>query len=121
MEIGLRGVERWLERLASPRLRGALRLVAAAALSYGMALLETLSMMNRFLAGYFSYGDKQRMMFVGSLCYGTLLLFGLLAFVRIDEDPRRPTPLVDVIWYALGVNTLVLCAYEVYAHLLSSV
>jgi hypothetical protein len=60
------------------------------------------------------------MMFIGSLCYGTLLLCGLLVFVRIDENPRRKTPLVDVIWQVLGVNTLVLCAYEVYAHLLST-
>lgn len=120
MAIALHAVENWLTRLDSARLRMLLRLGAATALSYTMALLETLSMQNRLLAGYFAYGNKERMMFVGSLCYGTLLLCGLLVFARIDEDERRPTPLVDVIWQALGVNTLVLCAYEVYAHLLSS-
>jgi hypothetical protein len=84
-----------------------------------MALLETLFMANKYLAGYFAYGDKERMMRVGSLCYGSLLLIASLVFVDIDEDPACPTPLADVFWRALGANTLVLCAYEVYAHLLS--
>ena len=119
LEIALHAVEKWLGGVASPGLRGTLRFFAAAALSYFVALLETLTMQNPLLAGYFSYGDKARMMFVGSVAYGTLLLCGLLVFVRIDENPKRKTPLVDVIWQVLGANTLVLCAYEVYAHLLS--
>jgi hypothetical protein len=95
-----------------------LRLLAAAAMSYAVALLETLFMANEHLSGYFSYADKQRMMWKGSFCYGTLLFVAILVFVRIDEDEECPTPLTDVIWRALGANTLVLCAYELYAHFL---
>ena len=118
MTTGLHTVERWLSGLSSARLRGFLRLCAASVMSYFMALCETLSMQNHYLADYFYYANKQHMMFVGSLAYGTLLLCGLLVFVRIDADARRPTALTDVAWQALGVNSLVLCAYEVYAHLL---
>ncbi len=121
MATGLHRVEKWLSGLAAPWLRGLLRLGAAAGMSYFMALCETLSMQNHYLADYFYYGNKEHMMFIGSLAYGTLLLCGLLVFVRIDADARRPTTLTDVAWQALGVNSLVLCAYEVYAHLLPSV
>lgn len=119
IQVGLRFVEGLLESLPVPLLRRGLRLLAVALLSYAMALLETLFMANKYLSGYFAYGDKAHMMFVGSLCYGSLLFIAILVFVAIDADPERPTPLSDVVWRALGANTLVLCAYEVYAHLLS--
>lgn len=119
IQVGLRYAEGLLDALPTPLLRRGLRLLAAALLSYAMALLETLFMANKYLAGYFAYGDKEHMMLVGSLCYGSLLFIAILVFVGIDEEPGQPTPLGDVVWRGLGANTLVLCAYEVYAHILS--
>jgi hypothetical protein len=119
IELGLQIVSSLLARLPSPWLKRAGWTVAAAAMSYAMALLETLFMQNRYLEGYFAYADKQRMMWTGSICYGTLLFFAIVMFVRIDEDKARPTPFLTAAFYALGANTLVMCAYEFYAYCLS--
>ena len=58
------------------------------------------------------------MLRVGSLCDGTLLFIAQLAYLRIDADADQPTPLRRVLWDALAVSMLVLCAYELYAYLL---
>ena len=58
------------------------------------------------------------MLRVGSLCYGTLLFIAQLAYLRIDADADQPTPLRRVLWDALAVSMLALCAYELYAYLL---
>jgi hypothetical protein len=132
MQLGLRFLGSLLAESFSPFWRRCLWFLSAAGMAYVLALLETLFMANKHLQGYFSYGDKQRMMFVGSLCYGTMLFVGILLYVGIDDEKPhrggrvdeasagRETPLGDVIWRALGANTLVLCAFEVYAHFLSS-
>lgn len=117
MSVGLSAVEKVLAKLPR-RKRRALWLLAAAAMSYVMALLETLFMASKYLEGYFAYADKQRMMSVGSLCYGTLLFVAIVVFYGIDADEKPPMSLGEVTWRALGVNTLVLCAYEVYSHML---
>ena len=56
-------------------------------LAYCMAFVETLTMATDLLAGYFAYASKERMLLVGSLCYGTLLFCSQLAYLRIEEEP----------------------------------
>lgn len=114
MQSLLRAAERRIAALRQPLARGLLRALACLVLGYSMAFLETLFMANDLLRGYFAYADKGRMLKLGSLCYGTLLAMALPLYARIDEDPRQPTPLGAVLWQALGVNMLVLIAYELY-------
>jgi cycloeucalenol cycloisomerase len=103
-----------LFRTCFPAARG-LHLAAQALLCYGVALSETLFMANDRLRDYFSYADKTFVMAYGSIAYGALLFIALSVFQRIDEDPRRPTPLRRVLWDGLAVNMLVLLLYELYA------
>ena len=114
MQSLLRAAERRIAALGQPLARGLLRALACLVLGYSMAFLETLFMANDLLRGYFAYADKGRMLKLGSLCYGTLLAMSLPLYARIDADPEQPTPLGTVLWQALGVNMLVLIAYELY-------
>lgn len=118
MQAGLRLLAPALARLPGGGPQTAGRWLLRALLSYSMAFMETLCMANDWLKGYFSYGDKSRMLFYGSLCYGTLFLISLPLFCAIDEDARRPTPLSLVLWHVLGANTLIMVSYEVFAWLM---
>ena len=62
------------------------------------------------------YGHKA--LLVGSVCYGTLFFVSLPVFLRIDEDPRAPTPASRLFFHTMGANLVILCAYEVYKVLL---
>lgn len=90
------------------------RWAIVALLSYTTAFAETLFMANDWLRDVFSYADKARALWVGSLCYGTLFLISLPPFFRIDEDPRRPTSMGRVARDALAANMLILLAHEAY-------
>ncbi|HNN91268.1 MAG TPA: hypothetical protein PKI03_03325 [Pseudomonadota bacterium] len=121
MSAGLRLVERLTRRTlaGAPRLRRLCRLGVTLILAYCMAFVETLTMATDLLAGYFTYASKDRMLLVGSLCYGTLLFCSQLAYLRIEEEPGGPRSFRQVTWDALAVSMLVLCLYELFAYLLA--
>ena len=112
-----------VQRALPPSMLGSLRrpllLLLTAGLCYLLALAETYFMASELLRGYFAYADKQRMMWLGSLGYGSSLLIAVLPFLAIDDEAAAPTALGTVAWQSLGANTLVLCAYEIYAALLA--
>lgn len=119
MQAGLRFAERVLPELGpAPWGRTLRRVLLTFVLACAMAYAETLTMATELLRGYFAYADKDRMLRFGSLCYGTLLFIAQLVYLRIDADPRHPTSLRRVLWDALSVSMLVLCAYELFAYLL---
>lgn len=133
MQAGLRLVERVTARWLAdwPRLRLLRRFGVSLVLAYAMAFVETLTMATDLLAGYFAYASKERMLFVGSLCYGTLLFCAQLAYLGIDEAgaatraelvveaQKAPRSVRQVLWDALAVSMLVLCFYELFAYLLA--
>jgi len=119
MQVGLRWGERLLPAFGrAPWGATVRRVFLTFVLACALAYVETLTMATELLRGYFAYADKQRMLRVGSLCYGTLLFVAQLAYLRIDADAQKPTPLRRVLWDAFAVSMLVLCAYELYAYLL---
>lgn len=121
MQTVLRFAESRLGRGLTPGGQRTLRLVLMLALAYALAAAETLLMANDLMHDFFHYGNKARMMQLGSVCYGTLLFFGFWRYYRIDAAAAagQPTSLSTVIFEAMGVNTLILCFYEVYAAALS--
>lgn len=116
MRLGLR---LFLKAVPSPS--PALTWLVIAALSYSMAFGETFFMASPSLAAFFSYADRHKALLIGSLCYGTLFFISLPLYLRIDEDPRAPTPTSRLFWQTMGVNMLILCAYELYKVLLPRV
>jgi hypothetical protein len=90
MRLGLR---LFLARV--PRPRRELVWAVTALLSYSMAFAETFCMASESLRAFFSYADRHKALLVGSVCYGTLFFVSLPVFLRIDEDPRAPTPRRD--------------------------
>lgn len=116
MSAGLLLVERLTPGVQSPRGRLVRRVAVSYVLAYAMAFAETLLMANPYLAGYFSYADKGRMLWMGSLCYGTLLFVSQLVYLRLE--PRANKTLRQVTWDVLAVTCLVLCAYDVFAAIL---
>jgi len=89
-----------------------------ALLSYSMAFGETFFMASESLRSFFSYANPHKALLVGSICYGTLFLVSLPVFLRLDENPRAPTPTSRLFWQTMGANLVILCAYEVYKVLL---
>jgi cycloeucalenol cycloisomerase len=89
-----------------------------ALLSYSMAFGETFFMASESLRSFFSYANRHKALLVGSICYGTLFLVSLPVFLRLDADPRAPTPTSRLFWQTMGANLVILCAYEVYKVLL---
>ncbi|MCS6911801.1 MAG: hypothetical protein RMK29_20815 [Myxococcales bacterium] len=109
LQVALRAVDRWFP--TAPRL---LWWTVLGVLSCSLAFAETYFMANDWLKDVFSYADKARTLKVGSLCYGSLFVVSAPLFIRIDEDPARPTPLAQVFWEVLGANMLILLLYELY-------
>lgn len=118
MQLALRLAEVPIGRLQNPLLRRALTALMCMLLGYSMAFLETLTMANELLRGYFAYANKFQMLKFGSLCYGTLLALALPLYHKIDKSPQAPTPLSDLIWKSLGTNMLILICYELFGLLL---
>ena len=116
MRLGLR----WFLQVVPSPGRTLVWLVIAA-LSYSMAFGETFFMASPSLAAFFSYADRHKALLIGSLCYGTLFFISLPVFLRLDEDPRVPTPMSRLFWQTMGANMLILCAYELYKVLLPRV
>ncbi len=113
MRLGLRLFVR-----AVPSASRLLIWLVIAALSYSMAFGETFFMASPSLSAFFSYADRHKALVVGSLCYGTLFFMSLPVFLRIDDEPRMPTPISRLVFQTMGANMLILCAYEVYKVLL---
>ena len=116
MRLGLR----WFLQVVPSPGRTLVWLVIAV-LSYSMAFGETFFMASPSLAAFFSYADRHKALLIGSLCYGTLFFISLPVFLRLDEDPRVPTPMSRLFWQTMGANMLILCAYELYKVLLPRV
>lgn len=122
MHTVLSFAERRLGRGLSERGQKLLRLGLMLVLAYALAAAETLFMANDMLRDFFYYGNKARMMQVGSVCYGTLLFLGFWRYYAIDVDSAhrqdQPTSLSTLTFEVMGVNTLILCFYELYAAIL---
>lgn len=118
MQASLRALRRPIARVQRARARAVLLVLACMLLGATMAFLETLTMANELLHGYFAYASKTRMLAIGSLCYGTLLAIALPLYARIDEAPQQPTPIGALLWQILGSNLLILICYELYGLLL---
>jgi cycloeucalenol cycloisomerase len=115
MQLGLRRVDALVGHAALGPLRLGLRAAACVLLGSAMAFAETLGMANKWLAGYFAYADKTRMLLYGSLCYGSLLALALPLYVGLGDPEASKRPLSAVLWQILGANMLVLILYELYA------
>lgn len=113
MRLGLR---LFLRRV--PQASPTLVWLAIAVLSYSMAFGETFFMASESLRAFFSYANRHKALLIGSLCYGTLFFVTLPVFLRLDAEPRVPTPISRLFWQTMGANMVSLCAYEAYKVLL---
>lgn len=91
-----------------------LLLLARAALAYATALAETAGMANDLLADWFSYRDREFVMWVGSIAYGAIFFITLPLFADLDEKaPARP-PLRAATTELLALTMVCLVVYEAY-------
>ena len=107
---------------AQPLSAAGIGLCLLAGLSYAVSFAETFFMANDALRAYFSYADRAYTLRVGSVAYGTLFLLSAPLFCRIAPQPHHPEAaapsLAQVLWWVLGVNTLIMVCYEGYMRLL---
>ncbi|MSP61545.1 MAG: hypothetical protein EXR72_14645 [Myxococcales bacterium] len=98
---------------AAPIVRIALRAV----LCYSVAFGETFFMADESMAPYFLYRDRAFVLWVGSLCYGTVFLLSLPLIARLDEDDAPPPPLRGALAELLAANLIVFLCYDIYGSL----
>ncbi len=108
MGLGLAAFDRrW------PDARKGLRWLVIGALSYAMAFGETFFMDVEILKQYFSYADRGRALWFGSVAYGTLFAWSFPIYYGLDDKTEwRP-----LLWRLLGANMGILVCYEVYGWL----
>jgi cycloeucalenol cycloisomerase len=97
---------RWM---AIPQ-RGARRWVLLAILSYSVAFAETAFMATPVLSEFFFYRDKHFMLIYGSICYGTVFLATLPAFLGLSAKQS----LLRVVFVCLLGNAVALSLYRLY-------
>ncbi len=85
-----------------------------ALLSYSMAFAETFFMDVSLIQQYFSYADRGRALWLGSVAYGTLFVWSFPIYYALDgKTPWRP-----FLWKLAGANMMILVSYELYAGLM---
>lgn len=94
-----------------PNAPTAVRWGVVALLSYSMAFAETLGMDVDLLQQYFTYADRGRALFVGSIAYGTLFVCSFPIYYALRSDTKWS----KLLWRLLGCNMLILIAYQFYA------
>lgn len=86
------------------------RWTVIAVLSYAMAFGETFVMDVSLIQQYFSYADRGRALWLGSIAYGTLFVWSFPVYYALNEKTEwRP-----YLWRLLGCNMGILICYEVY-------
>src|SRR5262249_52545604 len=115
LQIGWRAfVSAW------PRLPAIGRLAVLCGLGYAVAFAESACMATDCMRPFFSYRDRRFMLAWGSLFYGTVFVVSLPLLFPVDESPSEPRrSLARVALDACAANTIILCAYAVYARLVA--
>lgn len=89
-------------------------------LAYGVAFAETFCMAVPALADVFEYADRQRMLVIGSIFYGSFFVVSLPVFETLEADPEAPWPLSRVVLSSLGVGMAVVLLLDMWAKLFGS-
>lgn len=108
-----------LDRGISARLglrRGG-RVVLVLLLAYGIAFLETLFMANDLMHDLFSYANKPRMLWLGSIGYALYFVVGLPAVRGVDENESSIWSAWRVLVQALAASMAILILLEAWAKL----
>lgn len=92
------------------------RAVLVLVLAYGIAFLETLFMANDLMRDLFSYANKSRMLWLGSIGYSLYFVVGLPAVRGVDEN-ETTWPARRVLVQALAASMGILILLEAWAKL----
>ena len=79
------------------------------ALAYTTAFMETLTICG---FPYYRFHNRNRAYTVGSAFYGIYFLVSFPAFLRLDEDSRKPFTLAQTVTEAAAASMLVLCLLD---------
>ena len=80
-----------------------------AVLAYSTAFMESLTICG---FPYYRFEDRDTAYTLGSAFYGIYFLVSFPAFIRVDEDPKRPFSLAQTCTEALASGMAVLCLLD---------
>jgi len=89
--------------------RSAFEVALVCVLSYTTAFMESLTICG---FPYYRFEDRDTAYTLGSAFYGIYFLVSFPAFLRLDEDPRRPFTLAQACTEALAAGMAVLCLLD---------
>ena len=78
-------------------------------LSYTTAFMESLTICG---FPYYRFEDRDKAYTLGSAFYGIYFLVSFPAFLRVDEDPKRPFTLAQTCTESLAAGMAVLCLLD---------
>jgi cycloeucalenol cycloisomerase len=89
--------------------RTAFEVALVCVLSYTTAFMETLTITG---FPYYRFDDRDKAYTLGSAFYGIYFLVSFPAFLRVDEDAKRPFTMAQACTESLAAGMAVLCLLD---------